>query len=101
MIELSLQCYKIAERHNQKDDSTRSIFILDPLVAYISMLSQTRKHNDLVLQECEKVVEILGENGIFNSIQLLHSANTIKSLVYIREEKLNEARTLLEESYEN
>lgn len=31
----------------------------------------------------------------------MHSANTLKSLVYIREEKLKEARETLEESYEN
>lgn len=101
MLELTLQCLKIAEKHNQKEDGTQSIFLLDPLVAYISMLSQTKTNNDQTLEQIERLQQICGENGIVNSIQLLHSANTIKSLVYIRQEKIDQALETLQESYEN
>ena len=46
MLELTLQCLKIAEKHNQREDMISSIFLLDPLVAYISMLSQTKVNNE-------------------------------------------------------
>ena len=43
---------------------------------------------------------ICGENGIVDGCQLLHSAYTMKSMMFIREENLKEALEILEDTYE-
>ena len=47
----------------------------------------------------KRMEDIAAINGIVDGAQLIHSANTLKSLVMIREGKIDEALELVESSY--
>ncbi len=52
------------------------------------------------MEQVAKMEKICAENGIGNGSLLILSAYTLKSIVYIRQEKVDEAKDLLEKTYE-
>lgn len=97
---------EIVERSNKpsSEDNPPSMFVLDPILQLVSIqcqVNQNGSRKDEITQNIERMERICGENGIIDGCQLLHSAYTMKSMTLIREEKLTDALTLLEETYVN
>ncbi|CDW78939.1 kinesin light chain-like protein [Stylonychia lemnae] len=102
VIMLSLQMVNLSEEvNNICEDGEPSIFVLDPLVSYISLLASNK---DRLAEAEEKIAEaehIFGIRGLAAGTQLLHSVRTVQSLILIKSEKLKDAMDLLEQSYES
>lgn len=85
-------------------NAPQSLFVLDALLQLISMQCQANEqgqHRAEIAEGIARMEQICGENGIVDGCQLLHSAYTMKSMTLIKEEKIREALTLLEETYES
>ena len=77
------------------------MFILDPLLTMVSVLSQAEAPNSEVLETISKMEDICAENDIPDGTQLLVQAYTMKSIIFIRENKDEEAKTILVEAFKN
>lgn len=65
------------------------------------MQCQAQSLNKAILANVDRMEMICLEHGIVDGTQLLHSAYTMKSIMYIREEKIAEALEVLETTYQN
>jgi len=100
MLAMAASQLSLCEEVNKTKDGKSSVFVLDPIVSKVSMMSQAKEPREKVDQEIEKVDLIAFENGIFDGSQLQHSAYTVKAMNLIRQEKFEEALEVLQRSYE-
>lgn len=104
MLQMAKKHLEVVEHFNVPSDSNspQSLFILDALLQLTSMQCQANdhgQHKEEIAEGIARMELICGENGIVDGCQLLHSAYTMKSMTLIKEEKIREALTLLEDTF--
>ena len=104
MISMANKNLDIVEKFNQTNDGSLSLFVLDAQLQLVSMLCQANENGlkkQEILDTIAKMEQACGENGVIDGCQLLHSAYTMKSMSLIREEKIQDALQILEETFES
>lgn len=104
MISMANKNLDIVEKFNQTTDGSLSLFVLDAQLQLVSMLCQANENGSKkqeILDTIAKMEQACGENGVIDGCQLLHSAYTMKSMSLIREEKIQDALQILEETFES
>ena len=104
MISMANKNLDIVEKFNQTNDGSLSLFVLDAQLQLVSMLCQANENGSKkqeILDTIAKMEQACGENGVIDGCQLLHSAYTMKSMSLIREEKIQDALQILEETFES
>ena len=104
MISMANKNLDCVEKFNQTTDGSLSLFVLDAQLQLVSMLCQANENGSKkqeILDTIAKMEQACGENGVIDGCQLLHSAYTMKSMSLIREEKIQDALQILEETFES
>ena len=99
MLEMSEKQLRLSEATNKTKTGEDSIFILDPLLTLVSAQCQVDGMSKDVFNNIERMERVCALNGTPDGTHLLLSAYNMKSIIYIRQEKVKEAQELLEKTY--